>query len=573
MKKILAVILCLMLVATSSVIAFAEPAVDATITVATVEGPFAAGDEVAIPITVTEWANAYGGFKLEVLYDDTVLKFDYMEKSSTDFGGSLCTTNGNKLSLVASPSSDRQAEKVDGGEICVVYFVAAKDITESTVVTVNATVLGYTYGEEDGWLASHALTTDIVSGGVHVGETEPSNPEESNPTQSGEATITVATVKGDFSAGEEIALPITISEWAKGYASMYMEVGYDNAVLELSGIEASETDFNSAMISTNGEKIGVIANPLSVEQANNVSGGEICVVYFVALTDIAENTVVTVTAEISAYSYGEEDNWTVDEDLNVTVIAGGIEYEEAYVCKHTGATEIRDSVEENCANDGYTGDTYCKECGEMIAEGSVIPATGNHIGGEATCVAKAVCDVCAKEYGEVDANNHKNTAVINVKVEDCGNDGYTGDTYCNDCHKVIAEGNVIPATGAHVGGEATCVAKAVCDVCAKEYGEVDANNHSGETVILNATDKYTGDICCADCEQIFTNGQKYGDVNGDGEIAAEDALLALQHSVDKIQLTGISVVSADVDDNGIVDASDALLILQYSVDKISQFPR
>ena len=37
----------------------------------------------------------------------------------------------------------------------------------------------------------------------------------------------------------------------------------------------------------------------------------------------------------------------------------------------------------------------------------------------------------------------------------------------------------------HKGGKATCIKKAVCSVCRKEYGEVDTTNHEGETELRN----------------------------------------------------------------------------------------
>ncbi len=43
---------------------------------------------------------------------------------------------------------------------------------------------------------------------------------------------------------------------------------------------------------------------------------------------------------------------------------------------HTGGTELRDSKEATPKEDGYTGDTYCLGCGELIASGEIIPATG-----------------------------------------------------------------------------------------------------------------------------------------------------------------------------------------------------
>ena len=67
-------------------------------------------------------------------------------------------------------------------------------------------------------------------------------------------------------------------------------------------------------------------------------------------------------------------------------------------------------------------------------------------------------------------------------------------------------------------------------------------------------------------------GVKYGDVNGDGFIKADDALLALQASVGKVTLTQKQTLAADVDNNPNVTANDALLILQYSVGKLTVFP-
>ncbi len=57
----------------------------------------------------------------------------------------------------------------------------------------------------------------------------------------------------------------------------------------------------------------------------------------------------------------------------------------------------------------------------------------------------------------------------------------------------------------HTGGTATCKDKAVCTVCGKSYGELDPQNHTGETEIKNAKDAtctaegYTGDKVCKDC--------------------------------------------------------------------------
>lgn len=42
--------------------------------------------------------------------------------------------------------------------------------------------------------------------------------------------------------------------------------------------------------------------------------------------------------------------------------------------RHTGGTEVRDSVSAGPGTDGYTGDTYCLGCGQLLKRGETIPA-------------------------------------------------------------------------------------------------------------------------------------------------------------------------------------------------------
>ena len=248
------------------------------------------------------------------------------------------------------------------------------------------------------------------------------------------------------------------------------------------------------------------------------------------------------------------------------------EYGEKDFSNHIGNTYLVGQKEATCYAEGYTGDTYCSTCNHEIERGTSIaknahnPASvwttdetdhwkecqtvgcGNiidkahHSGGEATCVNKAICEVCKIEYGDVDATNHKHTEVRGAKDATCCEKGYTGDTYCTDCNALISSGAEIPATGnhtdvdgkwesdgenhwhtcyfetkfdvtAHTGGEATCVNKAICQVCKIEYGDVDATNHKN-TEIRGATDPtcceagYTGDKWCTDCNTKIESGSE-----------------------------------------------------------------
>jgi len=64
-----------------------------------------------------------------------------------------------------------------------------------------------------------------------------------------------------------------------------------------------------------------------------------------------------------------------------------------------------------------------------------------------------------------------------------------------------------------------------------------------------------------------------GDVDGNGEIQAMDASLALQKVVELIEFEEWQITAADVDGNGEIQAFDASLILQYVVGLIDSFPR
>ena len=204
---------------------------------------------------------------------------------------------------------------------------------------------------------------------------------------------------------------------------------------------------------------------------------------------------------------------------------------------HTGGTEIKDRSDATCAADGYTGDTYCKSCGGLIRKGNAIPATGHQwdqgtVLSEATCqmvgAKRYMCTICgATRLEEIpeDPANHVGGTEIKGKLDaTCTTDGYTGDTYCKGCGRLIRKGNAIPAAGHQwnqgaVLSEATCQmigAKSyTCTICGTTRLEEipkDSANHAGETEIrgkLDATcttDGYTGDTYCKGCGELINKG-------------------------------------------------------------------
>ena len=192
-------------------------------------------------------------------------------------------------------------------------------------------------------------------------------------------------------------------------------------------------------------------------------------------------------------------------------------------CKHTGGTEIKDAKDATCTENGYTGDTYCKGCGDKLESGKVIPAAG-HKGGTATCKDKAVCEVCQQPYGELNKNNHTGgTEVKDAKDATCTENGYTGDTCCKGCGAKLESGKVIPAAG-HKGGTATCKDKALCEVCRQPYGELDKGNHADLKKVDAKKATYTkeGNITYWYCDGC---GKYYSDAEATKEITKADTVI------------------------------------------------
>ena len=142
--------------------------------------------------------------------------------------------------------------------------------------------------------------------------------------------------------------------------------------------------------------------------------------------------------------------------------------------------------------------------------------TCGHTGGTATCTQKAVCTICQIAYGKTDISNHTGTAqwkwdeTNHSKLYNCCNSAEVANEPHEWENGVCVECNY---TCSHTGGTATCVKKAVCDICKSAYGAVNPANHAGETVLKNAVTPscyeggYSGDTYCKDCDALITAGR------------------------------------------------------------------
>lgn len=141
-----------------------------------------------------------------------------------------------------------------------------------------------------------------------------------------------------------------------------------------------------------------------------------------------------------------------DAKYNAVFVSTTVSVVKKNVTIHIGGTEVGNTKDAICTEDGYTGDTYCLGCGAKLSDGVPITKLGHiddnknhecdrenckatissHIGGTATCKDKAVCSVCGEEYGEADATNHTTFTHTEAKAATVTETGNTEYWYCNN---------------------------------------------------------------------------------------------------------------------------------------------
>ena len=207
-------------------------------------------------------------------------------------------------------------------------------------------------------------------------------------------------------------------------------------------------------------------------------------------------------------------------------------YEEEIPATGHQHTELRNVKVATCASEGYTGDTYCKDCNTKLSSGKTI-AKKDHtwdagkITTAATCSGKGIktytCTGCnAIRTEEIPATGHQHTELRNVKAATCAQEGYTGDTYCKDCNTKLTSGKILPKTehtwdSGKVTQNATCTAKGIktftCTVCkSTRIEEISAIGHVNkitkfEKEVSCKSEGYTGDVYCQDCGKLLEEGQ------------------------------------------------------------------
>lgn len=332
-----------------------------------------------------------------------------------------------------------------------------------------------------------------------------------------DSTITVETVTKEAKVGDTVVVGISVSDTE--ISGIQFLIDYDKARLKLVGYEDSgltgwtvgvgTANESANWYSPNNKKIkGNILN-LKFEVIENAESGKA----YITLKDVQ----AVIIGEKVDPETGESNE--VEIDVPFSVVSGGITVKG--VCKHVN-TEVRNEKAATCAAEGYTGDTYCKDCKELVKKGEATPKNPqNHIDEteiknekKANCVEKGYtgdtyCKGCGVKLSDgketaIDPNNHKEIEVINKKEANCKDAGYTGDTHCKACDTIIAKGTEIAKNENHKFGawkitkEATKDAEGVkertCSICNKvETVKIPRLSDNTEPIHISANGESKGE--------------------------------------------------------------------------------
>ncbi len=338
--------------------------------------------------------------------------------------------------------------------------------------------------------AASGITISYIKSGKYIQQLE----NGALPTNAGTYTASITVGEGNKAATASVEYTIqkanpVVTEWPTLSASVYVnseatltggsgegtfafkagtDKSWDSTGNKTTTIVFIPTDTNNYKELTKDYNVTVVKR--TVKSCNTLTGIT-DKPYGMALEELGLPETVTITTEDgktfdkipvtwSGYNPNTLEEQTLTGTLDLTSIANEVEQPSTPVtaqikvkltltrseCDHKH-TEIRNQREATCKEAGYTGDTYCADCGEKLATGTATGKKPHTVGTPATCVSKAVCSVCGETFGEVDANNHVHTTVKNRKEATCTQTGYTGDTYCTDCNKILRTGEELAALG------------------------------------------------------------------------------------------------------------------------------
>ena len=219
-------------------------------------------------------------------------------------------------------------------------------------------------------------------------------------------------------------------------------------------------------------------------------------------------------------------------------------------------TEVRGAKDATCTEKGYTGDTYCNDCGLFLYSGKNIKALGHDykVVAEvpATCAAKGTaetqqCKRCGYTVPaailQIDPNNHANIVKDVAVAPTCTTTGLTEGSHCGDCNKILIAQEVVSSTN-HTevidpAVAATCTETGLtegshCSVCNKilvAQKTVSALNHSFTNYISNDDATCTEDgTKTAKCDRCDVTDTQSDEGSAKGHTSVVDAAVAPTYS-------------------------------------------
>ncbi len=362
-------------------------------------------------------------------------------------------------------------------------------------------------------------------------------------TASDGITLTVKADKTEVEVGDIVNVTVSTTENSE-LCSFTLNLVYDSDLFEVveGSAVATEDVLDGAMVIFN-EKADEGVRMVYTTQghlADNV--GDLFTVQLKAIkAGITELDIIT--GDDFNIAVGDKDEQPVTPAVEPVEIVIK-EKAPTHVCEY----EVIVTKEATCTEDGAQ-ELTCKGCGEKKTE--VIEATG-HAYGEPTIITPATC------------------LLPGLQSVTCAN---CGDT----------KNEVVP-TLEHVYGNSTVTKEPTCSEKGEEKAwcincnmpkttEIATLPHTpGEwETVKEPTDTEEGEKVkkCTECgaELVKEAIPIYvlGDVDGDGQIKAVDARMALQDVAGIIKLEGRALKAADIDGDGNVEAFEARMILQAVV--------
>lgn len=245
----------------------------------------------------------------------------------------------------------------------------------------------------------------------------------------------------------------------------------------------------------------------------------------------------TITKKATCTENGEKTYHCTDADCDKT-------YVETIPATGHQHTEIRDKKEVTCEEDGYTGDTYCKDCGQLINKGTIIKATGHSwdsgkVTEAATCKKEGTKTYTCKNCGEtktesIPKTEHQWNDGEITKEATCKEEG--SKTYtCSICGDTKTE--AIPKKDhtwdeGKVTKKATCTEDGLkvytCKSCGETKEEVLKATGHQHTELRNekkatcTEEGYTGDTYCTDCGELIKKGSATEKADHNWEVTSEE---------------------------------------------------